>query len=111
LVEAKSMRQADGDGFVVLKSLVIGSDCAVHQGQDQALQSDHSIVHENGIKGPLPLQLTSGDLFEIGIIGGESGNAEEEIELCELVVVFDLFRIGDELLVYFEERRLVDHGE
>lgn len=111
LVQSKAMRQPDGNALVVLEALVVGPDGAIHHGEEQTLQGDHGVVHEDCVQGPLPLRLAGGNLLEVGLLARQSGDAEDEVELGELVVVPNLLRVDDKLLVCSQEGRLVQHRE
>ena len=111
LVQAEAVREDDGDSLVVLKPLVVCANGAVHEGQDEALKGDDGVVHGDGLEGALPLLLADGNLLEVRELAREGGDAEDKIQLGKLVVVLDLVRVGDELLVDAQEGRLVEYGE
>jgi hypothetical protein len=47
----------------------------------------------------------------VGVFRCKPCDAEDEIQLCNLVMAFDLFGVGHELFIYTEERGLMQNGE
>ena len=105
------MGEADGDGLVVLHALVVGAHGAVDEGEDQALQRVHGVVHEDGLERAVPLLLAHGDLLQVGLLARQGGDAEHQVQLSQLVVVLHLVGIGHELFVDAQEVGLVHYGE
>jgi hypothetical protein len=69
LVQAQTVRQANGNTLVVLKPLVVGTHGTVEKGKSKALEGVHGVLHENGVEGGLPLLLAIGKLREIRVVG------------------------------------------
>src|SRR6266699_5160395 len=110
-MQAKPMRQANSNAFVVLQPLIISPDGAVDQSQDQALEGIHGVVHQDSIQGPLPLEFTSRDLVEIGLFTRQGSDAEHKVELRKFVAILHLVRAGNEFFVDAEKSRLVEDGK
>lgn len=103
------MRKSHSNALVVLQPLVVGPDSAVHQSKDEALEGKHGVVHQDSLQRLVPLCLASGQLLKVRLLTGQAGNAKDQVKLCELVVVLDLFRIRNEFLVDTKESGLVEN--
>lgn len=105
------MGQADGKCFVVLQSFVVGTDLAVCQSQDETLERLHGIVHEDQLKRSQPLLFACSHLVQVWILCRESSDAEDQIQLCQLVMALDLVGFCDPVLIDAQEGRLVKDRE
>lgn len=108
LMEAQTVRQANSDGFVVLKSLVVCPDCTVQYGQDETLQGEHSVLHQHRLQCIDPLLFADSHLMNIGGLGRQAGNTKDKIKLGNVVLALDLVRICHKFLIRAEDGGFVD---